>query len=325
MSVSLAIPALPLEKTLAQFKLTSEQDILLQRYQKTFESWLPKLYAELGFARPLPAPGPGWPDFIRNWLTAHSTDPEWVSILLKSGQALRHSQSLPIDLLHPVDQLLTVTRNLINIQSDWSTEEKEAIYAPLQSRLMIATSWVLEGFIGISEGSSFKDSLTGLILGQPFYEYLQQGLARAERYKQPLTLVMIDINHFATFNQENGTESGDKILVILKDAIRDTLRKEDIPARLSSDNFAIIMPRCSEAQAIEVIRRVTISFKNRNHQGVSFCTGTAQAGPEEYPEYEELAKTAQNSLNEAQRHIDTMPGFYIKRAGVEEQQTPAPY
>ncbi|MGN7614478.1 diguanylate cyclase domain-containing protein, partial [Magnetococcales bacterium HHB-1] len=85
------------------------------------------------------------------------------------------------------------------------------------------------------------------------------------------------------------------------------------------DQFALIMPQTTEDQAVEVFRRLIRNFKKENHHGITFSIGIAQTGPEAFVDHgHQLQKRAEMCLTEAQQHAQTLPGFYIRRAGLPQ-------
>jgi diguanylate cyclase (GGDEF)-like protein len=74
-------------------------------------------------------------------------------------------------------------------------------------------------------------------------------LARARRYSSELALLMIDIDHFKVINDSHGHHNGDLVLKSLAAVSRATLREIDLPSRLGGEEFAVLLPQTSCAQA----------------------------------------------------------------------------
>ena len=100
------------------------------------------------------------------------------------------------------------------------------------------------------------DGLTGLVNYQRFHEVLETELARAQRYKRPLSLVFSDIDFFKKINDTYGHLAGDHALKSLSKFMQDHVRKTDIVARYGGEEFGIILPETPLKNAIVAIERI---------------------------------------------------------------------
>jgi diguanylate cyclase (GGDEF)-like protein len=89
---------------------------------------------------------------------------------------------------------------------------------------------------------AFCDSLTGLYNYRFFQDAMDRELKRAARYKRPMSLIMIDLDHFKRINDEHGHQSGDIVLQQVSAEINRNVRTSDIAARYGGEEFAIILP-----------------------------------------------------------------------------------
>jgi diguanylate cyclase (GGDEF)-like protein len=106
---------------------------------------------------------------------------------------------------------------------------------------------------------AYVDSLTKISNRRYFDEYTQTVNRSPELYS-PLTVCMIDIDHFKNLNDRLGHPQGDRCLAAVAGAIRDTLRaKEDVVARYGGEEFVLMLPRTAIAQAMEVANRVRMA------------------------------------------------------------------
>lgn len=133
------------------------------------------------------------------------------------------------------------------------------------------------------------DTLTGLANRRLFDRKLQFELERAYRTATPLSLVMIDIDHFKNVNDTHGHATGDKVLAALGDLLLNSLRIYDVAARIGGEEFCVILPGANGRQAVELARRLLADFAKitfENSDGLTFsCTfsagvATAAAYPE---------------------------------------------
>ncbi|MBD3894985.1 diguanylate cyclase [Halomonas sp. ML-15] len=112
-----------------------------------------------------------------------------------------------------------------------------------------------------------KDGLTGIDNRRLFEEHLQQCFAHARRHKQPLTLIMFDVDHFKQVNDSHGHLAGDRVLIEITQITQQELRTEDHFARYGGEEFAVLLPGTDHAKGLLVAERIWQA--NRNHQVAS--------------------------------------------------------
>lgn len=120
---------------------------------------------------------------------------------------------------------------------------------PFDPKELIAR--VRTGVRTISEKrSSTYDHLTQIYNRYFFNSFLRQEADRSERYKIPLSMLIIDIDFFKKVNDTYGHLAGDKVLIELADILRERSRKIDIPARWGGEEFVILLPETSLEGAV---------------------------------------------------------------------------
>ncbi len=100
------------------------------------------------------------------------------------------------------------------------------------------------------------DELTKLFNRRTVYSKLEYEVDRAKRYKSPLSVMMIDIDHFKQVNDRYGHVRGDDVLREVADTIRRSVRRTDIPGRYGGEEFLVIFPNSNLAESLVVAERI---------------------------------------------------------------------
>ncbi len=87
-------------------------------------------------------------------------------------------------------------------------------------------------------------------------DYIRRELKAASRYHSPLSLLMIDIDHFKSINDEFGHKAGDTVLREVSGLIKDSVREVDTVARWGGEEFLVLLPRCDKKEALESADRI---------------------------------------------------------------------
>jgi len=133
---------------------------------------------------------------------------------------------------------------------------------------------------------AITDSLTGAYNRNYFYDFGEREIGRAYRYKKPLTLLMLDIDHFKLVNDRFGHLTGDQTLKMVVQACTSALRQADVLCRFGGEEFTILLPETGAEKAAVVaerIRQVVEKSRLPSEQGevaVTVSLGVAQLGEE---------------------------------------------
>ena len=111
--------------------------------------------------------------------------------------------------------------------------------------------------------AAFCDHLTGLANRRAFFEAAELELDRAAHTPRPLSLVVFDADHFKHINDRHGHPAGDRVLCDLATALRDTFRAVDTVARIGGEEFAVLLPSTSLAQAVAIADRLCATVSTR--------------------------------------------------------------
>jgi diguanylate cyclase (GGDEF)-like protein len=130
------------------------------------------------------------------------------------------------------------------------------------------------------------DALTGLHNRRYFHETLARECARAHRYERKLALIVFDLDDFKEINDRIGHLAGDTVLAEAAERVRDVVRTADIACRVGGDEFAVILPESSLADADQLYRRIqnAVSSRPLGQAGKLFLSaGVAELRAEDDP------------------------------------------
>ena len=100
------------------------------------------------------------------------------------------------------------------------------------------------------------DPLTGAYNRRTFHEIAERELSRARRAGQPLSIIIVDIDHFRPVNERYGIRVGDEVLQKIADIVRTALRKEDMLVRYGGEEFLVMLPDVPGPGAVVVAGRI---------------------------------------------------------------------
>ncbi len=155
---------------------------------------------------------------------------------------------------------------------------------------------------------TLRDALTGLYAHRAFQERLREEVARALRYGQPMSLLIADIDGFASVNHDLGYQMGDEILrriavVLQEDESPDRARMSDIVARYSGEEFVLLLPETAKAGALVKASRLRDAVALTEMPGgrkMSMSIGVASL-PEDAADPEGLLTAAEAAVRGAKR------------------------
>ena len=145
---------------------------------------------------------------------------------------------------------------------------------------------------------AINDPLTGCFNRGHFMECAGKQFRQAMRYHRPLSVAMIDLDHFKRVNDEFGHTTGDKVLKRVASACLAALRRSDIFARFGGEEFVVMMPETESTDAVLVAERLRESIRGQVIQNVSITAsvGVARLDPDEDIDLERLLDRADRAL-----------------------------
>jgi diguanylate cyclase (GGDEF)-like protein len=170
------------------------------------------------------------------------------------------------------------------------------------------------------------DHLTRLYNRRYFMEQAEEVMRKSLRDKQPMSVVMIDIDHFKRFNDDYGHETGDKVLQTVSAKMQELVRKDDICSRYGGEEFAMLLPDTNGERAAFMANRLRNTLAGMRYTGlglaadvnITISMGVATC-PRDATEINELLDLADKALYKAKANgrnqvmlygVDQQPMFY---------------
>ena len=164
-----------------------------------------------------------------------------------------------------------------------------------KSRMQLATTFAFQAGLALAnlksrevlQEQSLRDPLTGLHNRRFLEETLERELARAQRNKAPLALIMADVDHFKRFNDHQGHDAGDAVLRSVALALKSHLRRSDIACRFGGEEFTLILPESTleAAEGKTESLRQEVAALELSHAGQTLGTVTMSFGLAIFPEH----------------------------------------
>jgi len=150
-----------------------------------------------------------------------------------------------------------------------------------------------------------KDSLTGLIKHGAIKEAAGLEYERSERSGKPLSIVMLDIDHFKKVNDDFGHATGDVVITALATLLRKRIRKTDRAGRYGGEEFMLVLPDCDKNQAQLLTKQILENFVLLHFNttdrpfSCSFSAGVASTAENKLDNAEQLINKADRALYRA--------------------------
>lgn len=153
-----------------------------------------------------------------------------------------------------------------------------------------------------------RDAMTGIYNRGHFTESANQEIERARRFAEPLSVVMLDIDHFKKVNDSYGHDIGDKAIIALARCCEAEIRKIDFVGRLGGEEFAVLQPRAAKQPALEMANRLRMRIAEiriplpggYRSKVLSYTASLGVATLQPHTEgIQELLKNADNALYQA--------------------------
>lgn len=201
-------------------------------------------------------------------------------------QAKMNEYQKQITVTDDVTQLNTILQSLIGDIGVMSADAQKSnnAFQDTQKKVEEAEKQINELTIKLDYISevAHQDFLTGALNRRGMDEAIEREFNRADRHNTPLSLAMIDIDHFKKINDTMGHSTGDVALAHLAKVVKSVLRSTDILARYGGEEFVILLPGSKQEDAVNVVtgmqRDLTKNFflHDNNRVLITFSAGVAE-------------------------------------------------
>lgn len=157
------------------------------------------------------------------------------------------------------------------------------------------------------------DELTGLYNRPFFLQRIKEEIDKAWRFKQPLSLIFVDIDHFKSINDDCGRPLGDQLLLEFGQFLKNSIREYDVACRFGGEQFAILFPQTKPDIALDLAERLREKTMNQKFCGnkrvaitVSFGVSclSSSLNPSEWPSEESLSSAVEKIVKEADEALN---------------------
>lgn len=209
--------------------------------------------------------------------------------------------------VHPLvisDRLLGVLE-LVGREDDPNFAHSQDLFQTIAEHLALALNNAM--LFASFERLATHDALTGIANHRMLQEFLGQRIMEAQRSGQEFGVIMIDVDHFRSFNEEEGHDAGDAVLKLVSEAIKSCLRPYDLAARYGGEEFTVVLPGSKAETTFQVAERIrkkvqSIAYRTRSGRDryITISLGTASY-PQNGQDQASLLKAADTALFNAKR------------------------
>ncbi|MGP0067614.1 MAG: diguanylate cyclase [Isosphaeraceae bacterium] len=219
------------------------------------------------------------PLLISDWMMPHLDGPE----LCRRLRAATNDRYIYIILLTSLDRREDRLKGLRAGADDFLTKPPDpdelAVRLEIAERIIAMHDQLARQNARLAEMAT-TDELTGVKNRRRFQEDLELLFAQADRKSSPLSLIMLDIDHFKQFNDTFGHPAGDRILRSVGSTLKSIVRNHDVVARYGGEEFVVLLPTTDVAEAMSVAERLRSSIADHpwTDRKVTASLGVATSG-----------------------------------------------
>ena len=175
-------------------------------------------------------------------------------------------------------------------------EVRKMLYINLAICLGITLLVLLLMYLSLSryqrrlEEMAATDKLSGLLNRQAFTILMDRLMAEHSRQPRPLSILLLDVDHFKSVNDLHGHAAGDRVLRRVAELLRQDLRQSDIAVRWGGEEFLVVLDNCDLAEAQRIAEKIRERIAQERldidgtHFAVTISVGVSQFSGDEFPE-----------------------------------------
>jgi len=150
--------------------------------------------------------------------------------------------------------------SVVKVAKDMRTQNEH-----LENRLAESADEIhsLQRSVEYIEAESMKDPLTGISNRAMFDRAILQSITDARAHARPLSLLLADIDHFKSFNDQWGHQTGDQVLRLVAEVMSGNVRADDTLARYGGEEFAVLLPGVGVTKATQLAERIRSAVESR--------------------------------------------------------------
>jgi len=186
----------------------------------------------------------------------------------------------------------------------WELQDRLLDYVYLTSSTCVVFAimgWILARREEKLIASALTDPLTGLANRRHMVQRIGEELARATRYRVPLSLLIIDVDWLKRINDHDGHAAGDQALRKIGEAIRGCCRVIDLAARYGGDEFMVLAPNTTATAGVDLGERIRSTVKKLTDGKLTISVGVADLDDAPAAEVDALCIAADQALYWAKR------------------------
>jgi diguanylate cyclase (GGDEF)-like protein len=181
---------------------------------------------------------------------------ETPAISCRGGHTNRHSLAYTLTMEgHALGELrLFHSRSMAEADVRQLEERISLLFYPLRNAIQYR----------LAVESAFKDPLTGLRNRFDMAVEIEREINLCHRHEQHMCLLIIDIDHFKRLNDTHGHLNGDRVIICVAHALRETLRETDLIFRYGGEEFTIVLSNTAAADALQIAERIRTTIAGLN-------------------------------------------------------------
>lgn len=146
---------------------------------------------------------------------------------------------------------------------------------------------------------ALHDQLTKLYNRHYLMEAAEQKIAESQRYNFPLSLLMLDVDHFKQVNDQHGHATGDIVLKAIAKILHEQSRKDDIAARMGGEEFVLLLGQCDLASALQRAEQLRQAIEAAQPESLHITVSIGAAELSEQQNFEGMLNLADDRLYQA--------------------------